>query len=58
MPEKRTIERARKAKREGKSASTQAVCPRGDPQFAAANTAPDRRSKLLRSVYPRRGGRA
>ena len=59
MPEEEVVERARDDEREGKSPSTQgaSLCAKKWSTSAKANMAPDRQSKQLPLVYPRRGGR-
>jgi len=58
MPKKETIERMRRDKRAGKSASTQAgeLFARRSKPFARASTVRDRQSKRLLSASRRRGG--
>jgi hypothetical protein len=58
MPEEEPIERARADEREGKSPSTQgaSLCAKKWNTFGKANAAPDRQSKQLPLVSPKRGG--
>jgi hypothetical protein len=55
MPEQRTIERARKAKRKGKAASTQAGEFIREEIHYIREGKRARRNRLLRSVFQRRG---
>ena len=59
MPEKQTLERARRDKRQGKAASTQAgeFVREEIDLIREGRTVRVRRSRRLRSVFPKRGAR-